>query len=110
MSNGLSKVKMFSCYDEEISKPVLCVNLQIWDFNLGQSRGPEDTGRMEAAYVTKGAASFTINNFFDVMNETCSTNAKGVKEICKVIVLINLRCFSIYSLTYYSLRPLVIHL
>ncbi|KFK44677.1 hypothetical protein AALP_AA1G289100 [Arabis alpina] len=56
---------------------------QIWDFNLGQSREPEDTSRMEAAYVTKGAASFTINNFVDVMNESCSTNAKGVKEICK---------------------------
>ncbi|XP_019095219.1 PREDICTED: zinc finger protein CONSTANS-LIKE 15-like [Camelina sativa] len=56
---------------------------QIWDFNLGQSRGPEDTSRMEAAYVAKGAASFTINNFVDNMNETCSTNVKGVKRICK---------------------------
>jgi len=58
---------------------------------LGQSRGPEDTSRVEAAYVGKGAASsFTINNFVDHMNETCSTNVKGVKEIKKVIVLINL--------------------
>ncbi|AAG26959.1 CONSTANS family zinc finger protein, putative [Arabidopsis thaliana] len=57
---------------------------QIWDFNLGQSRGPEDTSRVEAAYVGKGAASsFTINNFVDHMNETCSTNVKGVKEIKK---------------------------
>ena len=39
---------------------------------------------MEAAYVGKGAASsFTINNFVDHMNETCSTNVKGVKEIKK---------------------------
>ncbi|KAL1217376.1 Zinc finger protein CONSTANS-LIKE 15 [Cardamine amara subsp. amara] len=56
---------------------------QIWDFNLGQSRGPEDTSRMEAAYETKGAASFTIKNFVDHINETCSTKAKGIKEICK---------------------------
>lgn len=50
---------------------------------------------MEAADVTKGAASFTINNFVDHMNETCSTNAKGVKGICKVIVLINLSYLSV---------------
>ncbi|XP_010499298.1 PREDICTED: zinc finger protein CONSTANS-LIKE 15 [Camelina sativa] len=56
---------------------------QIWDFNLGQLRGPEDTSQMEAAYLAKGAASFAINNFVDNMNETCSTNVKGVKRICK---------------------------
>nr|UOF76522.1 CONSTANS-like protein [Olimarabidopsis pumila] len=56
---------------------------QIWDFNLGQSRGSKDTSRMEAAYETKCAASFTINNFVDHINETCSTNTKGVKDNCK---------------------------
>lgn len=60
------------------------VNLQIWDFNLGRSRGPEDTSGMEAAYVTNGAASFTIKNLVDHGNRTCPTNTKGVKEICKV--------------------------
>lgn len=64
------------------------MNSQIWDFNLGQSRGPEDTSRMDAAYETKGAASFTINNFVNHINETCTTKAKGVKESCKVIVFI----------------------
>ncbi|ESQ34057.1 hypothetical protein EUTSA_v10007673mg [Eutrema salsugineum] len=56
---------------------------QIWDFNLGQSRIPEETSRAEAAYVTKDAASFTINNFVDLMNDTCSTKPKVVKEICQ---------------------------
>ncbi|KAJ4871788.1 Zinc finger protein CONSTANS-LIKE 15 [Raphanus sativus] len=52
---------------------------QIWDFNLGQSREPEDTSRVEAAaYDIKDAASFKIKK-----NDTCSTKAKGVKEICQ---------------------------
>jgi len=54
---------------------------QIWDFNLGQSREPEDGSRMEAAYANKDAASFTINTFVGHMNESCSTKAKGVKDI-----------------------------
>ncbi|CAF2252837.1 unnamed protein product [Brassica rapa] len=55
---------------------------QIWDFKLGQSREPEDSSRMKAAYVTKDAASFKINSFVEVKkNDTCSTKAKGVKEI-----------------------------
>ncbi|CAH2034122.1 unnamed protein product [Thlaspi arvense] len=58
-------------------------NTQIWDFNLGQSRGPEDNGQMKAEYATKDAASFTINNFVELTNDTCSTKAKGVKEIFK---------------------------
>ncbi|CAN8304057.1 unnamed protein product [Cochlearia groenlandica] len=53
---------------------------QIWDFNLGQTRGTEDTSRIE----TKGSASFTINNSMDLVNETCyTTTTKGVKEILK---------------------------
>ncbi|KAJ0233754.1 Zinc finger protein CONSTANS-LIKE 15 [Hirschfeldia incana] len=35
---------------------------QIWDFNLGQSREPEDNSRVEAAYDIKYAASFKINS------------------------------------------------
>ncbi|KAF8055028.1 hypothetical protein N665_1305s0015 [Sinapis alba] len=56
---------------------------QIWDFNLGQSREPEDSSRMKAAYVTKDAASFKINSFVEVKNDTCCTKAKGVKEFCQ---------------------------
>ncbi|KAG2265717.1 hypothetical protein Bca52824_072796 [Brassica carinata] len=50
---------------------------QIWDFNLGQSRDTKD------AYVTKDDKSFTINSFVDLMNDTCSTKPKGVKQICQ---------------------------
>ncbi|CAH8349613.1 unnamed protein product [Eruca vesicaria subsp. sativa] len=57
---------------------------QIWDFNLGQSREPEDSSRREAAYVAKDAASFKLNSFVEVKkNDTCSTKAKGVKDICQ---------------------------
>lgn len=85
------------------------MKLQIWDFNLGQSREPEDCSRMEAAYDTKDAASFTINSFAGRMNEACSTKAKGVKEISQVVYV----CFSFLScdliktlnLCYYSLSP-----
>ena len=52
---------------------------------MGQSREPEDSSRMKAAYVTKDAASFKINSFVEVKkNDTCSTKAKGVKEIFQV--------------------------
>ncbi|KAJ0257926.1 Zinc finger protein CONSTANS-LIKE 15 [Hirschfeldia incana] len=43
---------------------------QIWDFNLGQSREPEDTG-----------AAFKVNSFIKLLND--STKAKGAKEICQ---------------------------
>ncbi|CAN7094012.1 unnamed protein product [Brassica rapa subsp. narinosa] len=55
---------------------------QIWDFNLGQSREPEDTIRTEAAEcVTKDAASFKVNSIVKLLNDACSTKAKRVKEI-----------------------------
>ncbi|KAJ0235457.1 Zinc finger protein CONSTANS-LIKE 15 [Hirschfeldia incana] len=47
---------------------------KIWDFNLGQSRDTKD------AYVTKDDKSFTINSFVDLMNDTCSTKPKSVKQ------------------------------
>ncbi|KAG2269722.1 hypothetical protein Bca4012_062735 [Brassica carinata] len=49
---------------------------RIWDFNLGQSREPEDTSRTDPA-------SFKVNSFVDFLNDTCSSKAKGVKEICQ---------------------------
>ncbi|KAH0878684.1 hypothetical protein HID58_066078 [Brassica napus] len=58
------------------------VNLQIWDFNLEQSREPQDTIRTEAAAcVTKDAASFKVNSIVKLLNDACSTKAKRVKEI-----------------------------
>ncbi|KAL0698770.1 hypothetical protein Bca4012_054892 [Brassica carinata] len=56
---------------------------QIWDFNLGRSREPEDSSRIEAAYATKDAAEFKINSFVEVKNDICPTKVKGVKEICQ---------------------------
>ncbi|CDY68819.1 BnaAnng28480D [Brassica napus] len=59
-----------------------CQSTQIWDFNLGQSREPEDTIRTEAAAcVTKDAASFKVNSIVKLLNDACSTKAKRVKEI-----------------------------
>ncbi|CAN6881894.1 unnamed protein product [Brassica oleracea var. botrytis] len=55
---------------------------QIWDFNLEQSREPQDTIRTEAAAcVTKDAASFKVNSIVKLLNDACSTKAKRVKEI-----------------------------
>ena len=65
--------------------------MQIWDFNLGQSRDTKD------AYVTKDDKSFTINSFVDLMNDTCSTKPKGVKQICQVTFSFSLWVKKLFS-------------
>ncbi|CAE6027323.1 unnamed protein product [Arabidopsis arenosa] len=48
---------------------------QIWDFNLGQSRNPEEPSPVES----KGS-TFTFNNVTHLKNDTQTTNVKAFKE------------------------------
>lgn len=52
---------------------------QIWDFNLGQSRNPEEPSPVE----TKGS-TFTFNEVTHVKNDTRATNVKAFKETYQV--------------------------
>ncbi|EFH57544.1 zinc finger (B-box type) family protein [Arabidopsis lyrata subsp. lyrata] len=49
--------------------------IAIWDFNLGQSRNPEEPSPVE----TKGS-TFTFNEVTHVKNDTRATNVKAFKE------------------------------
>ncbi|AEC08844.1 B-box type zinc finger protein with CCT domain-containing protein [Arabidopsis thaliana] len=50
-------------------------NTQIWDFNLGQSRNPDEPSPVE----TKGS-TFTFNNVTHLKNDTRTTNMNAFKE------------------------------
>ena len=59
---------------------ILCASLQIWDFHLGQSRGYEECGLLEAEYGVNDAG-FVIKSYSELMKETSFTNTKVVGEM-----------------------------
>ncbi|XP_010509875.1 PREDICTED: zinc finger protein CONSTANS-LIKE 14-like isoform X2 [Camelina sativa] len=50
-------------------------NTQIWDFNLGKSRNPEEPSQFEPKDST-----FTFNNVTHIKNETRPTNLKALRD------------------------------
>ncbi|KAG7569022.1 B-box-type zinc finger [Arabidopsis thaliana x Arabidopsis arenosa] len=52
---------------------------QIWDFNLGQSRNPEEPSPVEPE-----GSTFTFNNVTHLKNDTRATNVKAFKETYQV--------------------------